>query len=102
MHITPSSSDIDFAKNFLIMEAQKIYYPEEYIALSKSEKISDKSQLIKLNPQLRQGVMIMKSRLGNLHTMPEQMKNPIILPMQPSLTRLYFNIIKRQLMQDQS
>ena len=23
MHITPSSSDIDFAKNFLIMEAQK-------------------------------------------------------------------------------
>ena len=77
MHITPSSSDIDFAKNVLIMEAQKIYHSEEYNALSKGEKISDKSQLIKLYEQLREGVMVMKSRLDNLHTMPEQMKNPI-------------------------
>ena len=80
IHITPSTSDIEFAKNFLIREAQKIHHSEDYNALVKGEKISEKSPLIKLNPQLKQGVMIMKGRLDNLHTMPEQMKNPIILP----------------------
>ena len=86
IHITPSISDIEFAKNFLITEAQKIHYPEEYQALTRGEKISEKSQLIKLNPQLRKGVMIMKGRLDNLHAMPEQMKNPIILPKGATIT----------------
>ena len=86
MHITPSISDIEFAKNFLITEAQKIHYPEEYQALTRGEKISEKSQLIKLNPQLRKGVMIMKGRLDNLHAMPEQMRNPIILPKGATIT----------------
>ena len=80
VHITPSIQDIEFARRFLIAEAQKIHHPEEYEALAKGENISEKSSLVKLNPQLRERVIIMKGRLDNLHTMPEQMKNPIILP----------------------
>ena len=86
IHITPPISDIEFAENFLITGAQKIHYPEEYQALSRGEKISEKSQLIKLNPQLRKEVMIMKGRLDNLQAMPEQMKNPIILPKGATIT----------------
>ena len=86
IHITPSASEIEFARRFLIIEAQKMYHPEEYYALVRGEKIPEKSQLIKLNPQLNRGVMIMKGRLDNLHSMPEQMKNPIILPRVAKIT----------------
>ena len=79
LHITPSISELDFAKNYLISESQKLQYQEEYEALQKKEQISEKSKLITLNSQLRNGVMIMKGRLDNLHTMPEQVRNPIIL-----------------------
>ena len=86
IHITPSASEIEFARRFLIIEAQKTYHSEEYYALVRGEKIPEKSQLIKLNPQLNRGVMIMKGRLDNLHSMPEQMKNPIILPRGAKIT----------------
>ena len=75
MHITPSEEERQFAKNYLIKEAQKQTYPDEYRKLKKGESISEKSPLIKLNPTLREGLIVMQSRLSNLHTMPEQMRN---------------------------
>ena len=84
MHMTPSEEELTFAKNYLIMEAQKTSYPEEYKALEQNKPISEKSSLIKLNPKLRKGLIIMKGRLDNLQTMPEQLKNPIILPKKDS------------------
>ena len=86
MHITPSITELNFARDFLIMEAQKLHYPEEYECLEKGETISEKSKLIKLNPQLKNGIMIMRGRLDNLHNMPEQMKNPKILPKNAEIT----------------
>ena len=92
LHITPSIKELDFAKNYLISESQKIQYQEEYEALQKKEQISEKSKLIKLNPQLREmpppTVMIMKGRLDNLHTMPEQVRNPIILTKDSKVTQM--------------
>jgi len=88
MHITASKKELKFAKDFLIKETQKLTYPDEYQTLEKGEVISAKSSLIKLNPALRDGLIVMKGRLENLYTMPEQMKNPIILPKDSRITEL--------------
>ena len=88
MHITPSSKEIRFARDFLIKETQKLTYPEEYQALQTNQPISEKSDLIKLNPRLEEGLIVMQGRLGNLYQMPEQMKHPIILPKDSIVTEL--------------
>ena len=62
------------------MQAQKIHFPEEYAALLNNEQIPQNSQLKKLNPKLKDGIIIMISRLNYLQAMPEQIRNPIILP----------------------
>lgn len=53
LRITPSIEELDFAKNYLISESQKIQYQEECEALQRKEQRSEKSKLIKLNPQQR-------------------------------------------------
>ena len=88
IHITPSASEIRFARDFLIKETQKQTYPEEYQALQNNQPISQKSSLIKLNPKLKKGLLIMQGRLGNLYNMPEQMRHPIILPKDSRITEL--------------
>ena len=88
LHTTPSIKEITFSKNYLIKEAQRCTYPEEYLALEQNQEISEKSSLIKLNPKLREGLIIMKGRLDNLQTMPEQLRNPIILPKDTRITSL--------------
>ena len=88
MYITPSSKEIRFARHFLIKETQKLTYPEEYQALQTNQLISEKSDLIKLNLRLEEGLIVMQGRLGNLHQMPEQMKHPIILPKDSRITEL--------------
>ena len=88
MHITPSEEERQFAKKYLIKEAQRQTYPDEYRRLNKGESISEKSPLIKFNLTLREGLMVMQSRLSSLHTMPEQMRNPIILPKDARITHL--------------
>ena len=70
--MTPSEEELTFARNYLIMEAQKTSYPEEYKALKQNKLISEKSNLIKLNLKLRERLIIMKGRLDKLQTMPEQ------------------------------
>ena len=88
MHITASQKELNFAKEFLIKETQKLAFPEEYQALEKGEAIPVKSSLLKLNPGLRDGLIVMKGRLENLYTMPEQVKHPIILPKDARITEL--------------
>ena len=88
MHITPSTKELMFARDYLIRESQKINYPEEYEALQNGNSISEKSALIKLNPRLENGIIVMQGRLGNLYQMPEQMKHPIILPRDSRITEL--------------
>ena len=43
IHITPSTKEINFARDFLIMEAQKIHYPEEYQCSLKGEILYQKT-----------------------------------------------------------
>ena len=88
IHITPSAKEIKFARDFLIRKAQKLTYPEEYKALENNQQISEKSSLIKLNPTLKDGLMIMQGRFGNHYNMPEQMRHPIILPKDSRITEL--------------
>ena len=88
MHITASQKELNFAKEFLIKETQKLAFPEEYQALEKGEAIPAKSSLLKLNPGMRDGLIVMKGRLENLYTMPEQVKHPIILPKDARITQL--------------
>ena len=40
MHITASKKEINFAKEYLIKETQKLTYPEEYKTLEEGEFIS--------------------------------------------------------------
>ena len=88
MYITPSTNDLLFARDYLIRESQKLTYPEEYEALQNGKSISEKSSLIKLNPRLENGIIVMQGRLGNLYQMPEQMKHLIILPRDSIITEL--------------
>ena len=88
LKITPSMPELKFARLFLIKEAQKQHFSEEYEALKNDEKISENSILKKLNPKMKNGVIIMVSRLNNLQQMPEQIKNPIILPKDAKITTL--------------
>ena len=88
MYITPSTNDLLFARDYLIRESQKLTYPEKYEALQNGNSISEKSSLIKLNPRLENGIIVMQGRLGNLYQMPEQMKHPIILPRDSRITEL--------------
>ena len=88
MYKSPSLQKLNFARNYLIKEAQTITNSDQYQALENNKPISEKSPLIKLNPILKDGIMIMKGRLDNLLTMPEQMKNPIILPKDARITDL--------------
>ena len=76
---TPSIQELLFARSFLIKEAQMQHFSEEYEAFKNGKQISEKSSLRKLNPQLKNGIITMISRLNNLQQMPEQMKNTIIL-----------------------
>ena len=87
-HITPSVKELKFAKHFLIKESQKLHYQEESEALRKKGNISEKSSIRKLNSKLNNGLMVMISILNNLHQMPEQVKNPIILPKDARITQL--------------
>ena len=41
-----------------------------------------------MNQTLREGLIVIKGRLQNVYTMPEQMKNPIILPRDTRITEL--------------
>ena len=50
MHITPTTKEIIFARDYLIKESQKMTHPEEYESLQHHKPISEKSPLIKLNP----------------------------------------------------
>ena len=58
MHITPSIEELNFARNHLISEGQKLIYPEEYQLIEKGEQIPVKSSLIKLNPLFKNGVLV--------------------------------------------
>ena len=40
MHITPTTKEILFARDYLIRESQKLTYPEEYEALRNGTSIS--------------------------------------------------------------
>ena len=88
MHITPTTKEIIFDRDYLIKESQKLTYPEEYESLLHHKPISEKSPLIKLNPRLENGILVMQGRLGNSYQMPEQMKHPIILPKDSRVTEL--------------
>ena len=39
MHITPSIEELNFARNYLISEGQKLIYPEEYALIEKGEQV---------------------------------------------------------------
>ena len=79
MHITPTTKEIIFARDYLIRKSQKLNYPEKYELLQNVNSISEKSALLKLNPRLENGIIVMQGRIGDLYQMPEQMKHPIIL-----------------------
>ena len=88
LHLIPSIREIQFANKFLIIETQKLKYPEEYEALKANQPLPEKSTIRKLNPQLKEEALVMISRLANLHHMPEQVRNPIILPKDTKITNL--------------
>ena len=88
MYITPSSKEIRFARTFFDKGDTETHFPRGISGTTNQSKISEKSALMKLNPRLEDGLIVMQGRLGNLHQMPEQMKHPIILPMDSRITEL--------------
>ena len=61
-------------------------FAEEYQCLINQDPIPAKSALIKLNPKLTNGVIILNSRLNNALNYPEQVRNPVILPKYEKIT----------------
>ena len=59
IYITPTTKEIISARDYLIRESQKLTYPEEYESLQHHKPISEKSPLIKLNPRLEKGIIVM-------------------------------------------
>ena len=87
--LIPSLPELENAKNYHIIQAQKLHFPEDYQAIKEGRPISQKSQLRKFNPMMREnGLLYMKGRLSWLNTMPEQVRNPIILPKNAKITSL--------------
>ena len=88
LHNVPSTQELYYAKLFLIKEAQKSHYKEEYEALIKWESIQERSPPIKFNSTIKNGVIVMQSRLNNLASLREQVISPIIQPKNAKITLL--------------
>ena len=84
----PSIPELKFAKQFLISDAQQKYYREDYETLKNGGIIEESSSLIKFNPQIQDELIIMRSRLNNATTLPEQVRNPVILPKDAKISNL--------------
>ena len=87
--LIPTLPELENARNYHIIQAQKLHFADDYQAIKEGRQISPKSQLRKFNPMMKKnGLVYMKSRLSWLNTMPEQVKNPIILPKNAKITSL--------------
>ena len=74
------------ATRFHIKTGQMQAFEEEYQCLVNQEPIPAKSKLIRLNPTLTNGLIILNSRLNNALNYPEQVRNPVILPLGEKIT----------------
>ena len=66
MYITPLSKEIRFKRHILIKEKLNLTYPEEYRPLQTNQSISEKSDLIKVNPRLENELIVVYGKLGLL------------------------------------
>ena len=86
----PTMAAIKWALNWLIRNAQKKHYGENYKKVKQQKYSSVSPKLLKLNPFIaNNGVMKMYSRLNYAKdAFPEQVRNPTILPTSEYLSSL--------------
>ena len=91
-----SPEQLETAKLYHIREAQKRAFEDYHILLNKGS-IKESSKLAKLNPSLnRQRLLQMNSRLDHHELYPEQIRTPIILPREQTITEHIVLKIHRQ------
>ena len=67
------------AENLLIRHVQSQCYPEEIKAIAQGRSVSNSSPLIRLRPELHDGILVVPGRLTNAN-LPSHAKKPAILP----------------------
>ena len=75
------------AETFLVSHAQKTTYSDELERLTQGRPVRKSSSIVKLDPTLRDGLLVVGGRLRHA-TLPDQRKHPVILPRHSKLARL--------------
>lgn len=79
--------ELDNATRCLILRSQAESFPEEITALQNGKQVSTRSRLIKLDPKLENGTLVVGGRL-NYAPLPRITKHPIILDSKHDFVRL--------------
>ena len=92
-----SAEDLEQALIELIKVAQQESYEEEFEDLKSQGKVKIKSKIVKLTPQLdEEDVIRLRTRLEFAEGVPEETKNPILLPKKHHLTNLMIKEIHNE------
>lgn len=84
-----TAKDLQIAERRLLTCIQREVFQDEYLALLKGMDIPYCSKLKSLRPYLKNGLIVVGGRLEN-SDIPEQQKQPIILPSNHKITQLIF------------
>ncbi|XP_075150692.1 uncharacterized protein LOC142224790 [Haematobia irritans] len=88
------SCEISFVRNFLILIAQKLQYPNEYKTLSKNETIPKSSSISSLwSCRDENNLIKVRSRISSSNDLSYDEQYPIILPYKCYFTKLLVQFI---------
>lgn len=79
------------AERILVAQVQKESFPNEFKSLSKGKSIDSSSKILSLNPQFKNGVIVVGGRLRN-SLLTEEQKHPMILPHNHHFTKMLIRV----------
>lgn len=88
-------SEFSEAERKLVRQIQQECYTKEFKTLLNKKPIDSKSQLLSLNPTIKNGVIVVGGRLRN-SLLSESQKYPMILPKDHHFTKLLIESIHKQ------
>ncbi|XP_061395654.1 uncharacterized protein LOC133331269 [Musca vetustissima] len=89
-----SFKEVYAGRKHLIILSQKIYFPDEYEALSQGKPLDKKSPLLTLTPYLDQeGIIRANGRLGSTSSLSPSERHPFILTAASKFAKMYVQFI---------
>ena len=80
--------DLEAAEKLWCKQVQIDAFSTEYRSLKKGEPVDKTSRLYKLSPALKDGLIVLKGRIGQASNVSDSVRNPIILDPNHPYTRL--------------